>query len=143
MTTPSETERGRTIIHGLVQQLRDIRRARRISQAAIGTFLGIKRSTMSDWETRCHLPAASTLALYAEFVGWKLAVIPAEQETSHILPVINEDGDPLWLHTPCGVTLWFHRSARPGHTQPRHCYACRQDFPIATWTQLYRVVAHR
>lgn len=63
-----------TNVHPIINAVSTERRARRIPKQSIATFLGIDRSTVSDWESGERSPKLSNLYAYARAVGLELSV---------------------------------------------------------------------
>lgn len=48
------------------RNLRDVRKARRLTQQELATLVGVSKTTISGWETGANLPASQTLILLAK-----------------------------------------------------------------------------
>lgn len=131
------------MIHRIILQLREVRKKRGVSLESTAEKLGVQRSTLGDWEAGYHLPTIGVLDLFAESLDQVLTVVPKQNVPPlyGFVTSVDDVGAMLWLHVPCGTTLWFSPPERSPSKQPRHCYTCRRGFPIATWVRLYRVIA--
>ncbi len=65
----------------LVVELTDLRRTRRISQAAVAVAVGVKQSAVSYWESGKAKPSGSARILLEQYVerARKLPIIEEEQ----------------------------------------------------------------
>lgn len=138
-------ERNREVTYRIILQLREVRKQRKISMEKVAELIGVQRSTVGSWENGRHLPTISMLNRYAEVLSQQLTAVPqtAVPPLYGVVTSVDELGAMLWLHVPCGTTLWFTPPDRSPQKQPRHCYVCRAGFPISTWIRLYRVIAHQ
>lgn len=65
--------------HPLVAQLREIRKARKMSQGAVAIRASVDRLTIWRWENGVHTPALAELAAYARVFDLGIGLVGERQ----------------------------------------------------------------
>ena len=64
----------------VVMNIKDLRQARGLDQTELADRMGVKQSTVSEWEREVYLPKARDLPRLAQVLGCSIGALFADEE---------------------------------------------------------------